>query len=117
VRNSGLNYQLQFGHPVSATHNLNRQKVKELFQENQQISQREGVENLNTGLASGSEIIAGLGQARPCNSAATSTAIQNISFEVVPPPPSSLDLALSDLWLFAALQEDISGISFTLYEQ
>jgi transposase len=116
-RNLGLNYQLRFGHPVSATHDLNRQKVKELNQENQQISQREGVENLNTGLASVSEIIAGLGQARPHNAAATSTAIQNISFEVVPLPPYSPDLALSDLWLFAALKEDISGINFTLYEE
>jgi len=75
------------------------------------------VENLNTGLASGSENIAGLGQARLCNSAATSTAMQNISFEVVPPAPYSLDLALSDLWLFAVLQEDINGINFTLYEE
>jgi len=44
-------------------------------------------------------------------------AIQNISFEVVPPPPYSLDLALSDLWLFAALKEDINGINITLYEE
>ena len=116
-RNLGLNYQLRFGHPVSATHNLNRQKVKELIQENQQISQREGVENLNTGLASGREIKAGLGQARLCNIAATSSAIPNISFEVVPPLPYSLDLALSDLWLFAALHEDNNGINFTLYEE
>jgi hypothetical protein len=57
----GLNYQLQFGWPVSATHDLNRQKVKELIEENQQISQREVVEKLNTGLASVSEIIEGLG--------------------------------------------------------
>jgi hypothetical protein len=57
----GLNYQLQFGRPVSATHDLNRQKVKEFMEENQQISQRELVEKLNTGLASVREIIAGLG--------------------------------------------------------
>jgi len=48
--------------------------------------------------------------------------IENISFEVAPPPPYSLDLALSDLWLFAALKEDISGIdingiNITLYEE
>jgi Trp operon repressor len=40
---------------------LNRQKVKELIEENQQISQREIVERLNTGLASVRVIIAGLG--------------------------------------------------------
>jgi len=40
---------------------LNRQKVKELTEEDQQISQNEVVENLNTGLASVSKIIAGLG--------------------------------------------------------
>ena len=57
----GLNYQLQFGRSVSATHNLNRRKVKELIEENQKISQREVMEKLNTGLASVSEIIAGLG--------------------------------------------------------
>jgi len=46
---------------VCATHDLNRQKVKELIEENQQISQREIVEKLNIGLASVREIIAGLG--------------------------------------------------------
>ena len=59
--NLGLNYQLRFGQPVSATHDLNRQKVKELTEEDQQISQNEVAENLNAGLASVSKIIAGLG--------------------------------------------------------
>ena len=57
----GPEYQLRFGQPVSATRDLNRQKVKELTEEDQQISQNEVVENLNTGLASVSKIIAGLG--------------------------------------------------------
>jgi len=43
--------------------------------------------------------------------------IQNIRFEVVPPPPYSLDLAMSDLWLLTALKEDINGINCTLYEE
>jgi hypothetical protein len=57
----GLNDQLRFARPVSATHDWNRKKVDEIIQENQQISQREVVEKLNTGLATVSEIIAGLG--------------------------------------------------------
>jgi hypothetical protein len=43
--------------------------------------------------------------------------MQNIRFEVVPPPPYSLDLALSDLWLFAALKQDINAINCILYEE
>jgi hypothetical protein len=53
----------------------------------------------------------------PHNIAATSKAIQNSRFEVVPPAPYSLDLAPSDLWLFAALKEHLNGINFTCYEE
>jgi hypothetical protein len=56
-----LSDQPQSGWTVTTTHDLNRQKVKEFIQENQQTSQRAIVENLNCGLASGNEIIVRLG--------------------------------------------------------
>jgi hypothetical protein len=38
--------------------------------------------------------------------AATSAAIENIRFEVVPHPPYSPDLALSDFWLFGNISKE-----------
>jgi hypothetical protein len=45
------------------------------------------------------------GNATPHTNAASSALIENIQFEVVPCPPYSPDLALSDFWFFAALKE------------
>jgi biotin operon repressor len=73
-----LNYQLQSGTPLIATHGLNRQKVNRLIQQNQQISQRGLAEKLNIGVATVREIIAGWGYTRPQTSAATSAAMENI---------------------------------------
>jgi hypothetical protein len=39
-------------------------------------------------------------EATPYTTAATSTAIQSIIFEVIPCPPYSTDLTLSVFWLF-----------------
>jgi hypothetical protein len=50
--NLGLNDQPLSGRPVSATYNLNRQKVDKLIQENWQISKRVSEEKLNIGFAS-----------------------------------------------------------------
>jgi hypothetical protein len=35
-----------------------------------------------------------------------------MGFEVVPNPPYSLDLALSDFWMSAALKKPLKGIHF-----
>jgi hypothetical protein len=62
LRDSGRNvYQPQSGMPVSATQDLKGWKVDELTRENWQVFQRALVEKLNIGLASVTEIIAGLG--------------------------------------------------------
>jgi hypothetical protein len=55
--NLDLNDQPPSGRPASATHNLNRQKVDELIQENRRISQRAIAEKLNIGLTSVNDII------------------------------------------------------------
>jgi histone-lysine N-methyltransferase SETMAR len=46
-------------------------------------------------------------------SAATSAAIESIGFEVVPHPPYSPDLVLSDFWLFRAFKTHLKGNRFT----
>jgi hypothetical protein len=63
-RNLYLKVQPRSGRPVTVTHNLNRQKVYLLIQENQRISQRAVVENVNIDLANANEIIVGLGYAK-----------------------------------------------------
>jgi transposase len=92
-------------------------KVINLFQENQRISQRDKAEKLKVGSANANEITVGLGYARPHTNAATSVAIENIGFEVVPHPCYSPDLVPSYLWLFAALQKHLKGIHFTCDEE
>ena len=61
LRDSGgnvdLNNQPCSGRPVTATHYVNRQKVYELIQKNQRISQRAIAEKLNTGSAHVNEIL------------------------------------------------------------
>jgi transposase len=52
--------------------------------------------------------------ARPHTSAATSAAVDSIGFEVVPHPPYSPDLVLSDFWLFGALKKHLRDNRFTL---
>lgn len=46
-------------------------------------------------------------------SAANSNAIKSIIFEVIPHPPYSTDLTLSDFWLFEALNKHLKGNHFT----
>jgi hypothetical protein len=52
VGSLGLSDHLCSGRPVTTTHNLSRQKVGELIQENQKISETVIAEKLNTGSAS-----------------------------------------------------------------
>lgn len=59
-RNVDLNYQPWSERHVTATHSLNRQKVK-LIEKNQHFSWRAIAGKLNFGLSVVSEIIAGLG--------------------------------------------------------
>jgi transposase len=75
------------------------------------------MEKLNIGLASVNQIIAGLDYARPHTNAATSAAIQNVRFEVVPHRPYRPDLVSPDFWLFAALKKYLKEIHFTCDEE
>ena len=50
---------------------------------------------------------------RPYTSAAISAATESIRFEVVPHPPYSPDLVLSDFWLFRAFKTHPKGNHFT----
>jgi hypothetical protein len=54
--------------------------------------------------------------ATPHTSARTSAAMQSIISEVVPHLSYSPDLALSDFWLFEALNKHVKGINFTCDE-
>jgi transposase len=56
-------------------------------------------------------------KARPHTSAAVSAAIESIRSEIVPHPPYSLDLVLSEFWLFAALKQHLEGIHFICDEE
>ena len=86
---------------------LNRHIVFELIKKNyRRISQIDVAES-NIGLARAHEIIAGLGYARPHTTTATSAAIANFRFEVVPHPPYRPDLAPSDFGLFSGLKKHL----------
>jgi transposase len=56
-------------------------------------------------------------KARSHTSAATSTTVESIGFEVVLHPPFSPDLAPSDFWLFGALKKYLKGYRFTCDEE
>jgi len=50
---------------------------------------------------------------RPHTCAATSAAIESMGSEVVPHPPHSPDLVLSDFWLFGDFKTHLKGNHFT----
>ena len=45
--------------------------------------------------------------------AATSAAIESMGFEVVPHPPHSPDLEMSDFWFFGVFKAHLKGNCFT----
>ena len=101
------NDQSRSGRSITTTHDVNRHIVFELIQKKSTNFSDSRCRESNIGLARVSEITAGLGYARPHTNAATSAAIANIRFEVVPHPLYRPDLAPSDFRLFSGLKEHL----------
>ena len=55
--------------------------------------------------------------ARPHTSFATSDAIRDLNFEILPHPPYSPDLAPSDYWIFGAMKKPLKGKRFDTLQQ
>jgi hypothetical protein len=85
--NLDSNDQSPSGRSVTTTRDLNRQIIVEIIKKKSTNFSDSRCRELNIGMARVNEIIAGLGYARPHTNAATTAAIANFRFEIVPQPP------------------------------